>query len=529
MHMLETELKIAIETKDDPISLAIRKYRIHPADILSASISHRSLDARAGRPAVFSYQIRFELNQEEKYLHRIRNARRVVPFQYRVPSFGTRMLSHRPVIIGFGPCGMAAGLLLARCGYRPLILERGPKMEDRKKAVDHYWTTGELDPDRNVQFGEGGAGAFSDGKLTTRVKDPRAALILEELIKAGADPSIAWLSHPHIGTDVFREIDVRIRKEIESLGGEVRFMTRFADFHEEHGRLRAVITDQGEEIPCEVLILAIGHSARDTFELLERKQVVLSPKRFAVGFRIEHLQSFINARQYRNIEDYSSLPAAEYFLSHTSSLKKGVYSFCMCPGGYVVASASSPDTAVTNGMSYHARSGTNANSALLIQIDESDYGTSLFSGMHFQQRLESAAFVLGKGKAPAQTAENYLHLSSVNEPTEVLPTYPLGVTMCDLHELLSEPLNRSLEEMLFHTETIFPGFTKGGAILTGVESRSSSPIRIERNSTSLQSSVEGIYPAGEGAGYAGGIVSSAIDGIRSAEKILEEYQPFHRG
>ncbi len=525
MQLLETEMNTPIESSDDPIALAIRKYRIAPADVLSAHISHRSLDIRPGRPAVYAWQIRFELNQEEMYLRRMKNrARKVTNFRYVPPLCGERKLAHRPVIAGFGPCGMAAGLLLARLGYAPLILERGPAMEERKKAVDRYWTTGELDRERNVQFGEGGAGAFSDGKLTTRVKDPRITVVLEELIKAGADPSIAWMNHPHIGTDVFREIDVHIRNEIISLGGEVRFDTRLDDFIEENGAIKAILTNHGEEIPCEVLILAPGHSARDTFRMLEKRKVVLTPKNFAVGFRIEHLQSFINARQYRNISDPSSLPAAEYRLSYTSSLKKGVYSFCMCPGGYVVAAASDPETSVTNGMSYHARDGRNANSALIVQVSEADFGTSLFAGMQFQERLEKKAFLLGKGKAPAQRAEHYLGKPVTNEPAEVKPTYPLGVEMCDLHELLSDPLNRSMEEMLVHTEGIFPGFTNG-ALFTGVETRTSAPIRMERNRTTLQSSVAGIYPAGEGAGYAGGIVSSAIDGIRAAEKIIEEYRP----
>jgi uncharacterized FAD-dependent dehydrogenase len=523
--MLETELNTPIENSEDPIGLAIRKYRIDPSDVLSASISHRSFDIRPGRPAVYAWQIRFELNREEMYLRRMKNrARKVTPFRYAPPSCGERLLPHRPVIIGFGPCGMAAGLLLARLGYEPLILERGAAMEERKKAVDRYWTTGMLDPERNVQFGEGGAGAFSDGKLTTRVKDPRITVVLEALIHAGADPSIAWMNHPHIGTDRFRDIDVHIRNEIISLGGEVRFDTRLDDLVLENGAVRALITAMGEEIPCEVLILAVGHSARDTFRMLEKRKMLLSPKNFAVGLRIEHLQSFINARQYRSIRDYSSLPAAEYRLSYTSSLNKGVYSFCMCPGGYVVAAAGTPETSVTNGMSYHARDGRNANSALIVQVNETDYGTGLFSGMRFQEELEKKAFLLGKGKAPAERVDHYLGKPVCNEPSDVKPTYPLGVEMCDLHELLSDPLNRSLEEMLVHTEEIFPGFTDG-SLFTGVETRTSSPLRMERNKTSLQSSIEGIYPAGEGAGYAGGIVSSAIDGIRSAEKIIEEYRP----
>ena len=524
--MLELELTTPIDSRNDPIDLAVKKYGISPSDIREAKIIHRSLDARAGRPAVFLYQIRLDLSREDYWLKRMkRRARKVTPFVYHLPEYGTASLAHRPVIAGFGPCGMAAGLLLARTGYRPLILERGPAIEDRKKAVSHYWTAGVLDPKRNVQFGEGGAGAFSDGKLTTRVKDPRITVVLDELIKAGADPSIAWMNHPHIGTDVFCDIDVNIRKEIERLGGEVRFETKVEDIEIEDGRLKAVITDAGEVIPAEILILAVGHSARDTFQMLNQRSLFMTPKKFAVGFRAEHLQSFIDAHQYRRISDYSSLPPAEYHLAHTSSLNKGVYSFCMCPGGYVVAAASTPETSVTNGMSYSRRDGSNANAALLVQVDETDYGEGLFAGMHYQERLEALAYQLGKGKAPCQTIASFLGRETDNSVSEVLPTYPLGVEMTDLHPLLSDPLNRSLAEMLEYTDTIFPGFTGNGALLTGIETRTSSPLRMERSSDTLESSVQGVYPGGEGAGYAGGIVSSAIDGMRIAERILSQYQP----
>ena len=523
--MIELELRTAIRTAEDPIARAVKKYRLNPDEIRSASITHRSLDARPGREPAYLYKLRFELRNEEEVLKRIRNAHHVTPYVYTIKERGTDPLPHRPVVIGFGPCGMAAGLTLARLGYKPLILERGPKTEDRVKAVEAYWNGGALDPKRNVQFGEGGAGAFSDGKLTTRVKDPRVQLILEELINAGADPAIAWLNHPHIGTDRFRKINVSVRNEIIRLGGEVRFETALDDLVIKDGTLQAVLTSDGEEIPCDALILAVGHSARDTFAMLGRKQLPLASKPFAVGFRCEHLQAFINARQYRNIPDYSSLPAAEYHLSHTSSLKKGVYSFCMCPGGFVIPAESIPDTIVTNGMSYSARDGVNANAALLVQADASDFGDGIFAGMKFQEKLEYAAFALGHGNAPCETIAHYLGDTSVNEITSVKPTYFRGVEMTDLHSLLPDALNQSMEEMLRHTEQIFPGFTSEGALFTGVETRTSSPIRILRDLKTLESPVSGIYPAGEGAGYAGGIVSSAIDGVKCAEQIIARYAP----
>ena len=524
--MIELDVNIPIESTEDPIDLSLRKYRIPPSAVHTAVIFHRALDARANRPAVYAYQIRMELENESRWLKRMKaHARIVQPWIYQLPSSGERRLTCRPVVIGFGPCGMAAALLLARCGYNPLVLERGPAVEKRKQAVEDYWHTGILNPEQNVQFGEGGAGAFSDGKLTTRVKDPRAGVILNQLIEAGADPSIAWLNHPHIGTDSFLEIDRNIRKTIESLGGEIRFETKAERFLVHDGKLQAILTDKGEEIPCEAAVLAVGHSARDTFLSLHETGLFMKPKKFAVGFRAEHLQSFIDARQYRNIRDSRSLPPSEYHLAYTTSLNKGVYSFCMCPGGYVVASASTPETTVTNGMSYHARDGRNANAAILVQVDEKDYGTDLFSGMHFQESLEHQAFVLGKGKAPCETIAHYLGKSSVNLPDEVQPTYPLGVEMTSLVTLLSDPLNQCIAEMLEHTETIFPGFTGNGALLTGIETRTSAPIRMERSPKTLESSISGLYPSGEGAGYAGGIVSSAIDGMRTAEQIISLYQP----
>ena len=525
--MIELELRLPIPDPGDPIEAAIRKYRLNPSMIHTAKITHRSLDARAGREAVYLYQIRFETDQEADLIHRLKQkARLVQPFHYTLPAKGTAELSSRPIIAGFGPCGMAAGLLLARAGYRPLILEQGPSIEERKEAVQNYWKTGILNKRKNVQFGEGGAGAFSDGKLTTRIKDPRVELVLEELIKAGADPSIAWLNHPHIGTDAFCDINIRIRSEIQSCGGEIRFLTKLTDLVLQNNQLRAVRTETGEEIPCDALLLALGNSSRDTFRMLHERDVELMSKPFAVGLRCEHLQSFIDARQYRTIPDYSALPPAEYHLTHTSSLKKGVYSFCMCPGGYVIAAASEPDTIVTNGMSYSKRDGVNANAALVVQVDPSDFGSGLFDGMQYQERLESNAFRIGQGKAPAETIAHYLDPAALNEPSAVQPTYPSGVTMTDLHALFHDALNQSLEEMLKHTETIFPGFTKNGALFTGVETRTSSPIRIVRDMHTFESNIHGIFPSGEGAGYAGGIVSSAIDGIRCAEQIVARYRPF---
>ncbi len=524
--MLRIEMNTEINDARDPIEVCLKQFNISQSDVNTIKIHHRALDARAGRPARYQYQIDVALKNEKKYLHRFKNkAKEITPYIYQAPEHGLKKLEHRPIVVGFGPAGMFSALLLARNGYKPLVLERGPSIEERKNSVNSYWSGQILDPEKNVQFGEGGAGAFSDGKLTTRVKDNRVQVVLEELIKHGADPSIAWLNHPHVGTDVFCDIDISIRKTIESLGGEVRFNTRVDDIISEKGILKAVITNHKELIPCESMILAIGHSARDTFKMLTTKDLTLQSKQFAVGVRVEHLQSFIDARQYRNISDYSSLPASEYHLSHTATNKKGVYSFCMCPGGYVVASTSVPNTIVTNGMSYSGRDGTNANSAILVQVDQSDFGDGLLDGMHFQEKLEQKAFEMGNGIAPAQTIASYLKQGE-NNIKEIQPTYSLGVNLTDLHSLFSDPINDAMEQFFLHTEQIFPGFTKNGALMTGVETRTSSPIRIVRDFDTLQSDIAGLYPCGEGAGYAGGIVSSAIDGIKCAEKIISIYQEF---
>lgn len=523
--MIRIEIHQDLENQEDITDYAIKKLALPKNDLLSMEIVHRSLDARKGHAPRYVYQLDVSLQNEAHYLKRWKNARAVEPYHYALPDSGTKPLAHRPVVIGCGPCGMAAALFLAKAGYRPILLERGPQIDERKEAVETYWKTGVLDPEKNVQFGEGGAGAFSDGKLTTRIKDPRVRMILNELIQAGADPSIAWMNHPHIGTDHFRTINKNIRNTIIALGGEVRFNTKAEDFIIENNRLVAIRTDK-EEIACDVAILAIGHSARDTFQRLYQRKIDLQSKPFAIGVRVEHLQQFINDNQYDNIRGRELLPPAEYRLAHTSSsTNKGVYSFCMCPGGYVIAGASTPQSVVTNGMSYHDRGGKNANSAIVAQVfPGQDYGTDLFDGMHFQETLEHRAYAMGNQKAPGQLLENYLNPSVPNTIKDVLPTYPHGIQLCDLHALFSDSVQTSLTEFFHYSETVFPGFTTGGALLTGVETRTSSPLRIVRDMHSLQSNIQGLYPAGEGAGYAGGIVSAMIDGVKCAEEIIKIYR-----
>ncbi len=522
--MLRIEISTDINEKENVIDKVIREYKIKQNDVLTYRIHHRSLDARRNRQVKYQYQIDMELNNENSYLKKLKSkARSVEPFVYKVPTYGLLKLEHRPVVVGFGPAGVASAYLLALKGYRPIIIERGSKVLERKQKVEAYWNGAELDEECNVQYGEGGAGAFSDGKLTTRIKDERVSLVLDKLIEAGAKEDIAYLNHPHIGTDKFLELDQNIREKIIELGGEIKFNTRLDNLIVENGKLKGIVLNTGEEIQTEALILAIGNGTGDTYRKLGQ-YLKLENKPFALGVRVETLQSFINAQQYKNIDNYADLPNAEYHIATRTSNGKGAYSFCMCPGGYVVPSESKKNTIVTNGMSYSARDGINANSAIVVQVDSSDYGNDYLAGLKYQEELEQRTYQIGKTKAPGETVASFLNQKCRQEVT---PTYQRGILETSIHDVFSEQINKSLEEAFMYIEKIFPGFIELGSYITASETRSSSPVRIVRNIETLESDeVSGIYPSGEGAGYSGGIVSSAIDGIKCAEKIIMKYHPF---
>lgn len=498
----------------------LKKLRIRKEDLLDWHLHRKSVDARHQK-VLFSYVVDCKVKNEKKYL-KLKDVQPTPDETYHPVQSGHHKLKSRPVVVGFGPAGMFAALILAQAGYKPLILERGSKVDIRKEKVDAFWNSAKLDVECNVQFGEGGAGAFSDGKLTTRSKDSLCRKVLEELVHFGAKEEILIDQHPHIGTDAFLGIIKNLRKEIETLGGEFLFDTKLEEIEVKNNELQKIKIDD-QWIDCQSLILACGHSASDTIKMLHKKGVMMENKPFAVGVRIEHKQEYINKAMLHEYCHDSRLIPARYQLTYTASNKKGVYTFCMCPGGYVIPSSSQKEQLVVNGMSYASRSGENANSALLIQINESDYGNKLFAGLQYQEELEKKAYQMaGNYKACCQLAKDYLKGVVSQKFEQVEPTYSLGTTFCDLNELFSPSVNLALHEALEAFEKKVCGFVSEGAILSAVESRSSSSIRIHRDCQGL-SNIHGIYPSGEGSGYAGGIMTSAIDGIRSAQHLIGYY------
>ena len=522
-----SQLKIGIDEQVEKLpSLIAQKLKIKTSDILDYRIFKESIDARRGT-ITFVYTVDVKLQDETSILNK--KIPSVIPtpnLEYEMPPQLSKPLTERPVVIGFGPAGMYAALLLAQCGYRPIVLERGDSVDKRLEAINKFWQNGELNPESNVQFGEGGAGTFSDGKLTTRVKDLRGRKVLQELVNAGAPEEILYMAHPHVGTDLLRNVVTNIREKIISLGGEIHFNTKVDDFVITNNQITGIITNKKQTFNSRHVILAIGHSARDTFEKMFEHKIEMAAKPFAIGARIEHPQTLINKAQYKAFANHPKLGAAEYRLTHQTTGGRGVYTFCMCPGGYVVPSSSEPERIVTNGMSEHARDQSNANSALLVQVEPKDFASDHpLAGIHFQRELESKAFIMGGSnyKAPAQRVADFLENKPSTSIGTVDPTYAIGVTLSNLHDLFPKPICNALIEGLQAFEQKLTGFTMDDAILTAVESRSSSPIKIMRNPENLQStSITGLYPAGEGAGFAGGIVSSAIDGLKCAEMLICE-------
>lgn len=491
---------------------------------VSVGVAKLSVDARHGRPSlVYTMAVNLKDAEQEVKLAGREGVSLAVRPEF-VLNYGEKTMIHPPVVCGLGPAGLFAALALAKAGFAPIVLERGPELDDRIRAVEHFSATGELDPNANIQFGEGGAGTFSDGKLTTRINDALCGEVIDTLLRHGAPEEIAWRQKPHVGTDLLRGVIRSIRKEIQELGGQVLFNTALTGLVQKNGRLAAVCTTKGE-IPCEELVLAVGHSARDTFQMLTESGLSLECKPFSVGFRAEHLQTEIEKGLYHEAAGHPALPRGEYQLSHHVG-ERCVYTFCMCPGGQVVASASEEGRTLTNGMSYHARDGRNANAAVVVSVNGKDFGEDPMRAVEFQRQLERAAFEAGGGgyTAPAQNLQSFLKGEKRLEITSVEPTFDRGVREADLGSLLPKELADTLRTGLAAFERKLPGYTAPEAILTGLETRTSSPVRLTRSSEYECEGLAGLRPCGEGAGYAGGIMSAAVDGLKVARAMIAQYQ-----
>ena len=522
-----TQLKLPVDHGAAQLEQAIlARLGIARADLLSFSVVRRGVDARRRQAISFVYSIDVALGDEASVLQRCAADRDVAvapDCRYHFAAHATQPPRQRPVVIGCGPCGLFAALLLAQMGFRPLLLERGKSVRERSKDTFAFWRQGRLTPESNVQFGEGGAGTFSDGKLHTQIRDPqqRGLKVLDELVKAGAPEEIRYVAKPHIGT--FRLVTVveNLRAAILSLGGEIRFQARVEDFDIAAGRLRGLVLQDGEHIAADHVVLAIGHSARDTFEVLHARGVVMEAKAFSIGVRIEHPQSLIDRARYGQRAGDPLLGAADYKLVHHCRNGRAVYSFCMCPGGTVVAAASEPGGVVTNGMSQYSRAERNANSGLVVGVTPADYPGDALAGVAFQRHWEALAFRAGGGTyaAPAQRVGDFLAGRASQVLGSVLPSYAPGVHLADLADCLPAYVVEALREALPAFAKTLPGFALPDAMLTGVETRTSSPLRIGRGSDMQSLNVRGLYPAGEGAGYAGGIMSAAVDGIEVAEAL----------
>ena len=511
-------------------SYASKELNISHHQIKDISIFKRSIDARRKNDVHFLITLNVnlsELTNENNIVSKCKsnNVSIAQDTIYKLPPI--KKLNNRPVIIGAGPAGLFCALILARCGANPIVVERGKDVDGRKKDIENFWVNKILNTNSNIQFGEGGAGTFSDGKLTTGTKNERAKLVIKEFVRFGADSEILYNAKPHIGTDKLPNTIKNMRKEIINLGGEFLFETLFVDFKTKNNEIESVSllnNNSIKTIKTNNLVLAIGHSSRDTYEMLSKNKIFMEQKAFSIGVRIEHLQEKIDKTQFGTFANKGKLGASDYKLSTHLKSGRGLYTFCMCPGGTVVAASSEENTVVTNGMSEFARDKTNANSALLVGVNPTDFGSSdVLAGVNFQRKLENSAFIKGGSdySAPVQRLEDFINNKKTTSFGEVRPSYTSTVKLSNLNDILPDYVSNSIKIGSNFLNNKLKGFTHPDAILTGVETRSSAPVRILRDTTTLQSvSVKGLYPCGEGAGYAGGIMSASVDGIKCAEAIM---------
>lgn len=521
-----SQLKLPVtHTQEQLEKKLLKMLRMSRKDLGQYYIRKRSLDARKKPELYYVYSIDVEIKNEERVLKSMKGkVQKVSVHPYCVPEHGTERLSDRPVIIGSGPAGLFCTYLLAREGYRPLIIERGAPVRERRKDVEKFWETGVLDPSSNVQFGEGGAGTFSDGKLNTLVKDPagRNRFVLETFVKFGAPEDILWEQKPHIGTDILIDVVETMRREIEKMGGEFRFHSQVTDLIPEE---KVLIINDEEKIRAGAAVLAIGHSARDTFYMLCERGFDMEAKAFAVGVRVEHPQRLIDENMYGR-DNRGNLPAASYKLTEKLDNGRGVYTFCMCPGGYVVNASSEPGCLAVNGMSYHGRAGENANSAVIVTVTPQDYGTDHpLSGVEFQRELERRAWEEGSGCVPVQRFEDFCANKETVELGCIKPNIKGHYRLGNVRNIFPEELSLSIQEGIGAMDHKIRGFADKDVLLSGVESRTSSPVRINRDD-SFRSNIPWVYPCGEGAGYAGGITSAAMDGVKVAEALVRKFTEF---
>lgn len=520
------QIKVPIENNNiEEIKAKIAsKTKIKKEEIQDLKIIKKSIDARRKDHIYYVYEVDCKVKDEQKILNnnKSKDILKSIKEEYIFPKKGFKPLKNRPIIIGSGPAGLFCAYLLAKGGYQPIIIERGSKIETRIKKVEEFWNTGKLNINTNVQFGEGGAGTFSDGKLNTLVKDKnyRMKKVFEIFVENGAPKEIMYENMPHIGTDVLRNVIINMRKKIIEFGGSFKYKTCLTNIYYDNKKVTSIEVNNNEKIPCEILILAIGHSARDTFQMLYEQKLKMESKPFAIGIRIQHPQEMINEAQYGEKSKY--LPPASYKLTYKASNGRGVYSFCMCPGGYVVNASSEENRLAINGMSNHKRDSNNANSAIVVTVSNKDFGLNPLDGMKYQRTLEIKAHQLGNSNIPIQLLKDFNQNKISTGFQKIHPIMKGNYTFSNLNNLFSKEICDSLKEAIEYFGTKIKGYNREDAILAAVESRTSSPIRIIRNEN-YESNILGIYPCGEGAGYAGGITTSAIDGMKIAEEIIKNY------
>ena len=527
IRLRQIKLKVNEASIDLLLLKCRKKLKINESDIINYTIIKKSIDARLKPDIYYSYIIDIKVKDEKRVIEKHKKDKDIVyidenTYKYKFTPSGKNILKNRPIIVGFGPCGLISAYMLASYGYKPLIIERGENIDKRTEDVLKFWHNNKLKKNSNVQFGEGGAGTFSDGKLNTRIKDKNnyQRKVFEIFVENGAPKEILYEQNPHIGTDILRKMVKNIRNKIIELGGEIRFNTCLTDIEIINNKLTSITINNKEKINCDLLLLAIGHSARDTFNMLYKNNINMESKPFAIGLRIIHPQELINQNQYG--KNYNpKLKNASYKLTYKSKTGRGVYTFCMCPGGYVINASSEDNRLCINGMSNYKRDSGYANSAIIATIDKNDYGEGILAGLYYQQKIEEKAYLIGKSNIPVSSFKDYKNNTNTNQLVDK-EAIKGNFTYTNINNIFKKDINDSIKEAIIYWDKLIPGFANDKAILLAPETRTSSPIRIIRDELG-ESNIKGIYPCGEGAGYAGGITSAAIDGLIAFERIANKY------